>query len=122
MGDDTKLPELPEEHQMFAGYPKYEAILARVCPSIGEPCIRERCKKWNEIHLMLPNPLAPQHVQKHIMHQCQDDGTYMAAVAASNSASSGSGKQLGQQMMAAQMRAAQQLGQNPKRFPGLGRG
>jgi hypothetical protein len=64
--------------------------------------------------MMLPNPLAPNHVQKHIMHQCQDDGTYMAAVASSNV--------LGQQMMAAQMRAAQQLGQNPKRFPGLGRG
>jgi hypothetical protein len=114
MGDETKLPELPEEQQMFAGYPRYEAILARECPYIGEPCIRERCKKWNEIHMNLPNPLAPTHVQTHIMHQCQDDGIYMAAVSTANI--------LGQQMMMAQMRAAQQLGQNPRQFPGLGRG
>jgi len=73
MGNEANLPALPEDLQMFAGYPKYEKILARDCPYIGAPCTREKCKKWIEVKFSMGSPLAITAIRNYLLHQCQDD-------------------------------------------------
>lgn len=101
MTEQNKLPPLPEEQRSFAGFPEYEELLARDCPYIGKPCIREKCKKWTVVRMPLPNKLAPTQMDVYILHQCQDDGIHFASVAAAN--------MLGQMMMNAQIAAQQRL-------------
>jgi hypothetical protein len=73
MGNDANLPVLPEAMQMFAGYPRYEKILQRDCPYLGQPCIRGECKKWIEVKFSAGSPLAITAIRTYTLYQCQDD-------------------------------------------------
>jgi hypothetical protein len=118
-GNQARLPDLPEPMQNFAGYPRYEALLLKDCPAIGRPCIRERCKKWSQVVMKMPNRLAPTQSEDFILFQCQDDTIHAAVVQTSNI--------MAQSMNAAMAQQANQMmrghrpgGQLPPGFPGSG--
>jgi hypothetical protein len=101
MTEPIRLPELPDGQRNFAGFAEYEAILARECPYIGEPCIRERCKKWTTVIVHVPNKLAPTQIEAFNLNQCQDDGNYQATIQVAN--------MIAQQIMGAQMAQMQKV-------------
>lgn len=100
---EQNLPELPPGMMpLFAGYPEYEQVLARDCPHIGKPCIREQCKKWVTVTLKLQNKLAPTVTVDHLLYQCMDDGVFTALMGLNNSFAQM--MMAGQQMQMARMR------------------
>ena len=115
---ENRMPDIPGMPHNFEGYPEYEEKLRKPCFYTGRPCDKTLCPRWVPSGVSVPSKLVRGQVTMYTFHQCKDDQIDNTLLQVTQVI----GQIVRSSQEAQEQALQQQLGIDPKKFTGLGRG